>query len=240
MVDSRYGAQQSIMIHFSFTSGFSWCTTASLVRSSKTFFSGGQCTICSLHQLPHHTDNFGSVFTDTCVLAFSHMFAFFYVWICFIPMLHVFVIILSQRVPTGSEERYTNTFLVPWLAHNLLFAWPASPHRHFCFRFYRQLHFCKFIYVWVWKLLNKVHSYVSFICNVSIPVCSHRLIRATMDRHPKRSIPSSWWARAVQIVICLLAHIHVCLIQFRLHPQVNSTEMKTYFHTPTMALRLHS
>ena len=172
-----------------------------------------------------------SIFTHVWVFLCLNMFYFYVTCFC-----HDFIPACSHRL---SREIRQHIFVL-WLPHNLLFAWPASPHRHFCLRFYRQLHFCKFIYVWVWKLLNKVHSYVSFICNVSIPVCSHRLIRATMDRHPKRSIPSSWWARAVQIVICLLAHIHVCLIQFRLHPQVNSTEMKTYFHTPTMALRLHS
>lgn len=84
------------------------------------------------------------------------------------------------------------------------------------------------------------HSYVSFVSNLSIPVCSHRLIPATMDHHPKVLAPSSWCARAIQIPICLLGHIHVYLTQLRPHPPVTSTEVKTYLQTATTALRLHS
>ena len=36
----------------------------------------------------------------------------------------------------------------------------------------------EFVYVWVYTCLNIFHSYVSFICYPSIPVCSHRLSRA--------------------------------------------------------------
>ena len=116
----------------------------------------------------------------------------------------------------------------------------TSPHRHFCFGFNRQLDFCQFIYVWVWICLNMFHSNFSFVCNLSILVCSHRVSRSTIDRQPKGSAPLSWCARAMQIPICLLENIHVCLTQFRFHPQVTSTEVKTYLHTPTIALRLYS
>ena len=85
-------------------------------------------------------------------------------------------------------------------------------------------------------------EYVSFLCfitcNLSIPVCSHRVSRATMDCHPKGLASLSWCARTNQVPICLLAHIHVCLTQFRLHPTVTSIEMETYIYMPTVVLRL--
>lgn len=80
------------------------------------------------------------------------------------------------------------------------------------------------------------HSFAMFLSQYAPIGSSERPWTATQ----KRSTPSSWWARAAQILVCLLAHIHVFLTQFRPHRKVNSTEMKTYFHTPTMALRLHS
>ena len=84
------------------------------------------------------------------------------------------------------------------------------------------------------------HSCVLFICNLSISLCSHRCSRETMDHYQKGSIVLSWCARAIQILICLLTHNHVCLTQFRPHPSVTSTEAKSYLHTPTVALKLHS
>ena len=76
MVDSMQGTQQSVTIHFSFTAGFTWCTTVSPARCTKTIFSR---TICHLYYLPHHTENFASVFTGNRVFAFSHKFEFHYV-----------------------------------------------------------------------------------------------------------------------------------------------------------------
>ena len=78
------------------------------------------------------------------------------------------------------------------------------------------------LYFWVWICLNIFHSHVSFIFNLSIPVCSHRLSRATMDRHPKGSTLLSWSTKSnltrCATLMCkeqrirLSAHIHVCSI----------------------------
>ena len=83
------------------------------------------------------------------------------------------------------------------------------------------------------------HSHVSFICSVSIPVCRQRLSRATMDRHPKGPAPLSCCARAIQIPVYLLGHIHVRLTHLWPHAPVTSTEVKTYLHTLTIALTFH-
>ena len=83
------------------------------------------------------------------------------------------------------------------------------------------------------------HSHVSFICSVSIPVCRQRLSRATMDRHLKGPAPLSCCARAIQIPVYLLGHIHVRLTHLWPHPPVTSTEVKTYLHTLTIALTFH-
>ena len=75
---------------------------------------------------------------------FTHYctFANFSVLVCTCFSLHlssyayfdVFVILQSFRQsvpPHGSAEQPTSTGLVPWLVHNSLIAWPASPHRRF-------------------------------------------------------------------------------------------------------------
>ena len=147
------------MVYFSFTAGFTWCTTASLVRFTNIFFSClpdtqfADCINCLTTQR--------NLFQFSQTIAFwpFHTFEFCYFWICFIPTFHVFAIFLSQSAPACSAEQQTNIFLVTWLAHNLLFAWPASPHRYFYFGFKRQLHFCQFIYIWVWICLNMFHSW---------------------------------------------------------------------------------
>ena len=101
----------------------------------------------------------------------------------------------------------------------------------FSFWFLQTTYFGQFIYVSILLRLNMFQSHVLFICYLSIQVCSHRISRATMDHHPKGSAPLSWCARAIQIPICLLAHINVCLTQFRPHLPVTPTEVKTYLHT---------
>ena len=55
------------------------------------------------------------------------IFGFEYVQTCFISIFHLFVIYSSQCAPIGSAEKFTDPFLVAWLAHNLLITLPASP-----------------------------------------------------------------------------------------------------------------
>ena len=52
------------------------------------------------------------------------------------------------------------------------------------------------IYFCVWTCLYMFRSHVSLICYLSTPVCSHRLNRVTMDRHPKGSALLSWPAKS--------------------------------------------
>ena len=133
------------------------------------------------------------------------------------------------------SEWSTNTFLVTWPAHNLLIALPASPTQiAYCINCLANTNFVLIctdyyivtslfiLYFWAWICLNIFHSHVSFICNLSILVCYHRLSRATMDRHPKGSALLSWSAKSkltrCATLMCkeqrvrLSAHIHVCSI----------------------------
>ena len=124
------------------------------------FKSPDWCFICWWHHLPHHTENFVSVFTGNCVFAFSHMFEFYYIWIYFIPpMFRVFSIFSSQCAPPGSVEQSTNTFFSRLAGAQFTVCRPASSHRYFWFRFTRQLHFPQFIYILVYFCLClRLHS----------------------------------------------------------------------------------
>ena len=70
------------------------------------------------------------------------------------------------------------------------------------------------------------------------------LNRATMDLHPNGWVPLSWCATAIQVSICLSAHIQVYFTlphkiyntEFRLRPSVTSTGVKTYLSILTVAL----
>ena len=110
----------------------------------------------------------------------------------------------------------------------------------FLFWFRQTIEFLPLYFCLVWICLNMFPSYISFLCNLSISVCSHRLSRATTGCNPKGFPPLSWWSREIQVPICLQTHIHVCLTQFKLHPAVSSTGVKTQLCTPTVALRLYN
>ena len=103
-------------------------------------------------------------------------------------MFYSFAISPSQCVTKGSAEQSTYTFLVNWLAYNLLIALPALSTQ---------------IILWF-------SFHVSFICNLSIPVCSHRLSRATMDQHPKMADPNILCAKS-KLTSNSLAGTHSCL-----------------------------
>ena len=103
---------------------------------------------------------------------------------------------------------------------------------------------CVFEFECAWMF----HSCVPFICNLSTPVCSHRLSWTTMDCHPNESVPLTWCAKAIQVPIFLVAQIHVYFThphrihttQFRCYRPVTLTEAKTHLYTSTEALRLFS
>ena len=57
---------------------------------------------CWLHDLPHNTENFVSVWKDNCILASSHMFEF--VLNTFIFVLQSFAVFISQYASIRSAE----------------------------------------------------------------------------------------------------------------------------------------
>ena len=183
------------------------------------FLSPGRRTICWLHNLLHLTNIF---FCFQQTIAFSPVYS----CLIFIMSLHVsFFCHLSIPVCSLGLSRAINQHIFNCLAgtQSVDRTTCLTLQIYLCFNFSRQLHSRQFIYVWVGICLNMFCSCVSFICNLSIPVCSHGLSRATMDHHPKELAPSSWCARAIQVPICLPAHVFVCLTQFRLQPPVTST-----------------
>ena len=73
----------------------------------------------------------------------------------------------------------------------------------FLFWFRQTIEFFPVYFCLVWICLNMFPSYISFLCNLSIPVCSHRLSRANTGCNPKGFPPLSWWSREIQVPICL-------------------------------------
>ena len=65
---------------------------------------------------------------------------------CFIHLLSLHPNVLPQAQPSDPP--------VVWPAHNLLIAWPASPHKCFYSVFHTLLHFCQFFNVWVCTCLS--------------------------------------------------------------------------------------
>ena len=170
---------------------------------------GTQCADCIMYLATNH---FVSVWVDNCLSAsslVSHIYTFFSLnmsehvsFLCFILCLFP-----STCAPIGSAEPPTNTFLVAWPAHNLLIALPALP-THTLFWFAQAITFLPvYLYFWVWTCLYMFHSFVS---HLSIPVCSHRLIRETMDHHPKGLVPLSWCTKS-NLSSHLFVSIHSCL-----------------------------
>ena len=84
----------------------------------------------------------------------------------------------------------------------------------------------------------------TLVCILYIPVRFRALNRATMDRHPNGWVPLSWCATAIQVSICLSAHIQVYFTlpqkiyntEFRLRPSVTSNGVKTHLSIPTVVL----
>ena len=116
----------------------------------------------------------------------------------------------------SSAEPSIKTFLVAWPEHDLLITLPASPTHIFFFTDYYIFASLLFIYFWVWTFLYMFHSHVSLICYLSTPVCSHRLSRATMDRHPKGSALLSWPAKS-KLIPHSFVDTHSCV--FHSSPQ---------------------
>ena len=148
MMNSIWGAQHSIMVCFSFTAGFTWCTTASQVDSSALFL-----VAWLAHNLliasPASQHRFLFWFLQTITFPpFRTCLSFIMSGHVSFLMFHSFAIFLSQCASAGSAEGSASTFLFTWPGHNLLIAWPVSHYRH---GFYRQLHFyiycIAFIYV---------------------------------------------------------------------------------------------
>ena len=77
----------------------------------------------------------------------------------------------------------------------------------FCFGLNTKLYFRQFIYVWVWIFLNMFHSYVSFICNLSIPVCLHRL---SHHRQPPKRVGSMLLVCKCNLSSHLFVGTHSC------------------------------
>ena len=107
------------MVCLSFMAGFSQCTTASQVESTKSDRLVSalvlDCITCLTTQR--------ILFQCEQTITFSHMFEFYHVSTCFIPLFHLFAIPPSQCTPAGSAQRSTITDCITCLSLQTFLFW---------------------------------------------------------------------------------------------------------------------
>ena len=133
----------------------------------------------------------------------------------------------------GSGESSTNTVFVAWPARYNLF-WSAYIPSQF------------YLFTYVFKFKHVCICFFPTVSHLSIPVCSHRLSRATMDRHQKGQSHYIDVQITTLVPIRLPAYTHVCSFlfhkiyatQFGLYGPLTSTEVrKRLVHLTAVALK---
>ena len=198
---------------------------------------GTQCADCIMYLATNH---FVSVWVDNCLSAsslVSHIYTFFSLnmsehvsFLCFILCLF-FIYLCPHRLSRATYQHIFSRLAGAQFADcitclaNTYFVW-----------FAQAITFLPvYLYFWVWTCLYMFHTFVS---HLSIPVCSHRLIRETMDHHPKGLVPLSWCTKS-NLSSHLFVSIHSCLFRSSLQNPPYPVQVQLKWENTFIAQQWH-